>query len=188
MTQFEYVAVLISIIVGLALAQILRGIGRIATDKSSPKPYWVHLVLTVYLFFYVTMFWWWEFQLVASEWSLSLYAVLIVYATLLFFASLLFQPSNLHGIENFKDYYYEKRRIIYGTVIAINFWDIVDTLAKGAIHLTDLGTVYIAGTALNFALSVLAIYTANERFHQLCVILLTGTFTTNMIVLFSVIE
>ncbi|MDX1378884.1 MAG: hypothetical protein R3307_08550 [Anaerolineales bacterium] len=188
MTQFEYVAVLISIIVGLALAQILRGIGRIATDESGPKPYWVHLVLTVYLFFYVTMFWWWEFQLVSSKWSLSLYVVLIVYATLLFFASLVFQPSNLHGIENFKNYYYEKRRIIYGTVIAINFWDIVDTLAKGTVHLADLGPIYVAGTTLNFILAGFAIYTANERYHQLCVILLTGTFTANMIVLFTVIE
>lgn len=188
MSQFEYVAVLISIIVGLALAQILRGIGRIATDKSGPKSYWVHLVLTTYLFFYVTMFWWWEFQLVSSEWSLSLYIVLIVYATLLFFASLVFQPSNLGGIESFKQYYYEKRRIIYGTVIAINFWDIVDTLAKGVIHLTELGSVYVAGTTLNFVLSALAIHTANERYHQFCVILLSGTFTANMIVLFTIIE
>lgn len=39
MSQFEYVAVLISIIAGLALAQILRGVGRMVTDKNGPEPY-----------------------------------------------------------------------------------------------------------------------------------------------------
>jgi hypothetical protein len=188
MSQFEYVAVLISIIVGLALAQILRGIGRIATDKNGPKPYWVHSVWTIYLFFYTTMFWWWEFQLVSSEWSLLLYVVLIVYATLLFFASLVFQPSNLEGIRSFKEYYYEKRQVLYSTFIGINVWDVVDTLAKGTIHLTELGAVYVGGTALNLVAAVLAIYTTNERYHQFVVLLLSATFTANMIVLFAVIE
>ncbi len=188
MTQFEYVAVLISIIVGLALAQILRGFGRITTDKAGPKPYWVHLVWTFYLFFYITMFWWWEFQLVSSQWSLSLYVVLIAYATLLFFASLVIQPSNLEGIDSFKDYYFEKRRVIYGTFIGINIWDVVDTLAKGVVHLTELGTVYVAGTALNLVLAIAAIFIANERFHQIVVVVLSATFTANMITLFAVIE
>ncbi|NIV17474.1 MAG: hypothetical protein GWN47_03500 [Woeseiaceae bacterium] len=46
MSQFEYVAVLISIIVGLALTQMLRGVGRMVTTKDGPKAYWVHLVWT----------------------------------------------------------------------------------------------------------------------------------------------
>ncbi len=53
MSQFEYVAVLISIIVGLALTQILRGVGRMVTTKDGPRPYWVHLVWTFYLFFLI---------------------------------------------------------------------------------------------------------------------------------------
>ena len=188
MSQFEYVAVLISIIVGLSLAQILRGIGRIATDDNGPKPYWVHLVWSGYLFFYITMFWWWEFQLAASEWRLSLYVVLIVYATLLFYASLLIQPSDLTGIKSFKEYYFQKRKFIYGTLFAITGWDVVDTLAKGSIHLTELGTVYVAGQTLNFVGAVVAIFTANERFHQFFVILLLGSFTANMIRLFNVVQ
>ena len=31
----------------------------------------------------------------------------------------------------------------------MNVWDVVDTLAKGVTHLTDLGPVYIASTTLN---------------------------------------
>jgi hypothetical protein len=103
-SQFEYVAVLVSIIVGLALTQILRGVGRMVTTKDGPRAYWVHLVWTFYLFLLIVMFWWWEFRLGTVEWSLGLYIVVILYATLLFFVSLVIQPSDTHKITNFKDY------------------------------------------------------------------------------------
>ena len=91
-------------------------------------------------------------------------------------------------MRSFKDYSFEKRRVIYGTFIGINLWAVVDTLAKGSAHLTDLGTIYVAGTTLNLFLAGLAIYIANERFHQIVVILLSATFTANMIILFAVID
>ena len=60
MSQFEYVAVLISIIAGLALTQLLRGVGRMVVTKDGPRAYWVHLIWTLYFFIEITMFWWWE--------------------------------------------------------------------------------------------------------------------------------
>ncbi len=105
MSQFEYVAVLISIIVGLALTQMLRGVGRMVTTKDGPKAYWVHLVWTFYLFVNITLFWWWEFRLGTIEWSLTVYLVVIVYATLFFFASLVMQPVNLEGVASYEEYY-----------------------------------------------------------------------------------
>ena len=127
MSQFEYVAVLVSIIVGLALTQILRGVGRMVTTKDGPRAYWVHLVWTLYLFLLIVMFWWWEFRLGTVEWSLGLYIVVILYATLLFFVSLVIQPSDTERITNFKDYFYSNRRWIFGLLIAIWLWDFVDT-------------------------------------------------------------
>ena len=119
MSQFEYVAVLVSIIVGLALTQILRGVGRMVTTEDGPRPYWVHLVWTLYFFLLIGMFWWWEFRLGTVEWSLGLYIVVIVYATLLFFVSLVIQPSDTRKITDYKDYFFSNRRWIFGLLIAI---------------------------------------------------------------------
>ena len=162
MSQFEYVAVLVSIIIGLALAQILRGVGRIVTDEDSPPVYWVHLLWTLYLFLYTTLFWWWEFQLLSVEWSLSLYLVLVVYSTMLYFASLIIQPGNVQGISDFKSYYFAKRGAIYGTWIAVTLWDKVDTLAKGSEHFLELGLTYYVGQSIALVGSLLAIFTKNE--------------------------
>lgn len=167
MSQFEYVAVLISIIAGLALAQILRGVGRMVTDKNGPEPYWVHLIWTLYLFLYIVSFWWWEFRLDTVEWSLSLYLIIVTYATLLFFASLVIQPGTLHGVDSYKEYYYLRRRWIFGLIIAASLWDFVDTYAKGAGHFWSLGIIYPIVMAIVIFGGIVAIFTANERFHKI---------------------
>lgn len=187
MSQFEYVAVLVSLIVGLALTQLLRGIGNMASDTNWPKSYWVHIAWTVYLFAYTTMFWWWEFQFVSVEWKLSLYVLLVVYATLLYFTAIIVQPSNVKGIIDFKDYYYEKRHIIFGTWIFITMWDILDSLAKGAGHLFDLGPNYLIGHTITFIGAGIAIWTSNERYHQIFVAVLWAMFCMNMVTLFFII-
>ncbi len=166
MSQFEYVAVLISIIVGLALTQLLRGVGRMVTTKHGPRPYWVHLVWTLYFFMYTVLFWWWEFRLGTVDWNLWVYLVVITYATLLFFASLVVQPGSLDGISSYKEYYYSHRRWIFGLLIPIILWDFVDSFLKGADHLLKLGTEYLVTSIILITASAVAIITPNERYHK----------------------
>ena len=167
MSQFEYVAVLISIIVGLALTQILRGVGRMVTTIDGPRPYWVHLVWTLYFFLLTVVFWWWEFQLEVVEWSLWLYLVVIVYATLLFFVSLVIQPTTVDHITSYKEYYFANRRWIFSLLIAVWVWDFVDTLSKGTAHFLGLGTEYLIFNLTQSIAAAVAIVTANERYHEI---------------------
>lgn len=166
MSQFEYVAVLVSIIVGLALTQILSGVGRMATTKDGPRPYWVHLVWTLYFFLYIAFFWWWEFQLDSSDWNLTLYFVLIIYATLLFFVSLILHPGDPSGISSYREYYYSNRRWLFGLLIALTLWDFVDTLTKGTDYFAAMGNMWLFSHIGRAATSAVAIVTANETFHK----------------------
>ena len=188
MSQFEYVAVLISIIVGLALTQILRGVGRIVTIKDGRRPYWVHLVWTLYFFLLTAVFWWWEFQLGTVDWNISLYLVVIIYATLLFFVSLVIQPVITDQISSYKDYYFSNRRWIFGLLIAIWLWDYVDTLSKGTDHFLDLGTEYIIFTISTLIASAIAIITANERYHEIFAAVWMVYFLTYMYRTFFIIS
>ena len=137
------------------------------TTKDGPRPYWVHLIWTFYLFMNITMFWWWEFRLSTLDWSLPIYLVVIIYATLFFFASLVVQPTNLDGISSYKEYYYANRRWFFGLIIAFTLWDIVDTTIKGVDHLLGLGTEYLAIIIGVCSACAVAIITPNERYHQI---------------------
>ncbi len=137
------------------------------TTEDGPRPYWVHLIWTFYLFMNITMFWWWEFRLSTLDWSLSIYLVVIIYATLFFFASLVVQPTNLDGISSYKEYYYSNRRWIFGLIIALTLWDLVDTAIKGVDHALGLGIEYLAQNIAFSCASVVAIITPNERYHKI---------------------
>ena len=70
MTFFEYVAVLVSIIVALGIAQILSGIARTIEKPEGQEIYWVHLLWSTWLFVYLIFFWWFEFRLgQIAEWT-----------------------------------------------------------------------------------------------------------------------
>jgi hypothetical protein len=43
---FDYFAVLISVILGLALIHPLRGLAKLIQMRHEIKPYWVHIVWT----------------------------------------------------------------------------------------------------------------------------------------------
>ena len=166
MSQFEYISVLISIIVGLALTQLLRGLGRLVVIRNGPQAYWVHLVWTLYFFMNTVMFWWWEFRLEQVVWSLGIYLVIIIYAMLLFFVSVVIQPTQMAEVQSYKDYYYLNRRWIFGLLIALVIWDFVDTLAKSVDHFFELGIEYIVAQMMLLIASFIAFMTANEHYHE----------------------
>jgi hypothetical protein len=57
-TAFEYIAVLVSIIVGSGIAHLLAGVGWLIGDAREPRPYWIHLVWTAYALIHIVFFWW----------------------------------------------------------------------------------------------------------------------------------
>jgi hypothetical protein len=158
------------------------------TTKDGPRPYWVHLVWTLYFFLLIGMFWWWEFRLGTVEWSLGLYIVVIVYATLLFFVSLVIQPSETREITTYKDYFFSNRRWIFGLLIAIWLWDFVDTYSKGADHFASLSTEYWVYNTSQIVACTIGIKTANERYHEIFSVVFLVYFVTWMFRTFFVIS
>lgn len=167
MTIFEYVAVLISIVVGLAMAHLLSGVGRVISDLGRWKIYWVHLAWVGYLFFYLVFFWWWEFRFATvEEWTFGLYLFVILYAVLLYLLAVVLFPPAFPGGASFEDYFYSRRGWFFGLLITIWLVDAVDTLVKGWDYALDLGLVYwVIGLAAHVLLFAAAIKSANRTFH-----------------------
>jgi hypothetical protein len=56
--MFEYLGVLIAVILGLSLTHLLRGLSRLIHMRRTVKPYWVQIVWTVNILIYVLAVWW----------------------------------------------------------------------------------------------------------------------------------
>jgi len=120
----------------------------------------------VFAFLYVVSFWWWEYRLEKlPSWTFSLYLFVTLYGILLYFFCTLLMPNDLTGYRGFRDYFYSRRRWLFGVMAAIYVFDWIDSMIKGAEHLQLLGPKYYGIVVVFLVGSIIAIKTQNERFH-----------------------
>ena len=58
MGAFEYLSVLISIILALGMTRVFGGVGEMLQARSQHRVYWAHAVWIVNLFLYLVIAWW----------------------------------------------------------------------------------------------------------------------------------
>jgi hypothetical protein len=93
MGAFEYLSVLISIILALGMTRVLGGVGEMLQARSARRIYWVHAVWIINLFLYLVIAWWifyrWRNQ---QPWTFLLFVFVLVSPTIMYLASLLLFP------------------------------------------------------------------------------------------------
>jgi len=69
---FNYVAVLVSIIVGLTATRVMSGLGEVIQAANRPRIYWVHVLWHITLLFNVMLGWWLLYRWrLTSDWTFS---------------------------------------------------------------------------------------------------------------------
>jgi hypothetical protein len=166
MTVFEYVAVLISIVVGLSITHLLAGVGRLIGRPGSAKPYWIHLLWVFFVFSWLVQFWWWEFGFSDVEtWRFELFSFLIMYAVLLYLVCVVIMPRQFPEGGDYRDHYYARRRWFFGLLTAVYIVDMLDTLLKGVDYFISQPLDLFVATAAMVALNAIAMFSASARFH-----------------------
>ena len=137
MTSFEYVMVLVSIVIALAIAHLLTALGecirRIRGIGEPIKLDAVFLLWVGYVLIWLISFWWWEFkfQEVVTEWSFGLYLFIIGYAIGMFMLADILVPHRMHGVTDTYSNFRDGRKWFFGTLLLVQAIDIFDTFLKG---------------------------------------------------------
>jgi hypothetical protein len=169
MSPFEYLSVLISIILALGMTRVLAGVGEMLQARSRRRLYWVHTLWIVNLFLYLVIAWWifyrWRNQ---QPWTIFLFLFVLISPTILFLASLLLFPSEsaLDEFIDYKKHFYANHRAFFLIFCLFTPVDCVDSLLKGIPHFLELGPEYYVSNTIYFAGLVTAAITRNERYHQ----------------------
>jgi len=163
--MFEYVFVLASVIIGLAITHLLQGVTGIIQRRDGKPVYWVHLVWVAFMFLTVIFWWWWEFAFhKVQTWTFTLYVFVLLYAVLMYVICALMFPKDLDGFDSWKDYFLARRGWLFGLSLLAQPMDILDTWLKGADYLAALGVGYWIGRGFIVAGFALAIAWRNERY------------------------
>jgi len=155
MTTFSYLMVLVSVVVGLGLAHILEGIARLVSQPETHRFYWIHGVWTVFVFQYLILFWWFEFQLAGVEtWQFEHFTLIILYSVMLYGLVVLLYPRTADFDGDYRSFYYQRCAWFMGALVVTNVIDVFDTLAKGQGHFEELGWNYLINSIVVTALAL----------------------------------
>ena len=147
MGHFEYVMVLVSIVVGLAITHLLTALAaaihRIRGHGEPIQLDTVYVLWIIHVLIWLLSFWWWEFkfQELQVEWTFGLYLFIVAYAIGLFMLAAILVPTQMQGVRNSFDYFMAGRKWFFGAQLALLAVDLADSFLKGWDWGTSSGTL-----------------------------------------------
>ena len=164
---FEYLTILISVVIGLALTHLLTNLIRIIHNREHVKPYWVHLLWSATIVLWTISFWWFTFSMsTVREWTLGLFAFVMVYAVLLYVLMALLFPEDIEKKQNYEQLYFQNQKWFFTTLTLFLMLDLVDfwiRLQTGLDIVTVGPYAFFIGPLI--VLSGIAIFTKSRLFH-----------------------
>ena len=113
MELFEFLMVLVSIIIGLGVAEVLTGVARNLRHSDSVQRDWVHTVLVAAIFLALLQQWWESWSLRgATEWSFPALLMMLAGPVCLFLIAHLLYPEEVAG-SDLRKYYSDVSRPIW---------------------------------------------------------------------------
>lgn len=172
MEIFEYVSVLTSIIIGLGITHLLRGIAGLIQHPGREEIYPTHVAWVTYMLFTTVLWWWWQFGLDArAEWTLGVYLFVSAFALVFYLLCALLFPADLDDFEGYHDYFMSKKAWFLGLLALAYVLDLVDTLLKGWDHFASLGIDYPIQAGAIVGLCLIGVRTRSRRYHAALVTL-----------------
>lgn len=180
-SPFEYIVVLISIILGMGITQILSGLAGIVLRWNTIKLYWPHAILMLLIFTMHIQDWWATYELHTIKlWYLPMFLFIILYPVNLYIlARILFPLRWLTKPIDLKIFYFENFRKIYLFMIFLPVHSILSNYFIGGYTLSSQFLQF----TLTLILSVFVISNPQEEWiHKTIALLFLIIFVTTFIV------
>lgn len=183
MDAFNYLSVLVSIILGLGITQLLASVGRAVEQRGTRIPYWPPAVWALVLLLAHVQTWWSFYGLRTHEsWSFLQFLFVLLQPIGLYLLSVLVLPGDASAAKDLKTRYHSNRSVFFGLLAAFLGLSIVrDLVVSGSLP----EPMNAAFQVFLLVLSVVAACISNERFHKLWALTALGVFVAYIYILFS---
>ena len=110
MDAFSYLSVLLSIILGLAITQVLQGYRGLLLSRSRVTLYAPTMIWSALLLVFAAQLWWASFGLAShKEWDFGTFAVILLQTVLLYMMSAIVLPDvPIDGHVDLREHYYRE--------------------------------------------------------------------------------
>jgi hypothetical protein len=178
MGAFEYLSVIISIVLSLSLAQLVEGLGRIIQLRRQITFYWPTLLAVLTLILVDIQFWWTTFNLRdRNNWSYFSFLAMVLLTVLLTLVATLTLPNFDDGETDLRATYRNNAPWYFSMLVAANLvYLAMNLLLEGrAPSEPELSTHFVLG-----ALCLSGVFIRSDLWHKVLSVALTGSFLVYM--------
>ena len=134
MSRFEYLSVLISIVIALGISEMASSWGHLLRVRDRVHFYWLHAFWSLFMVVLMVQFWWgfWDFRQVES-WSFPGLLSVVCEALVLVVAALVLIPGNAADEElDLRTHFFGNSRLFFvlGAALLVQL-AVVDTVVGG---------------------------------------------------------
>ncbi|MBV8280605.1 MAG: hypothetical protein JO347_00905, partial [Candidatus Eremiobacteraeota bacterium] len=117
MTAFDYLSVLLSIVLGLAIANVLTRLAAVVTARERVDFYWPPLAWAIWVFFISVQHWWAQWgERHTQTWSFGAFWLELLVPVDLFLLSALVLPAVEEERLDLGEWYFRNRAWFYGVM------------------------------------------------------------------------
>jgi hypothetical protein len=132
MSSFEFISILMSIVIGLGVTNLLAGLGRAFYRRRETPMNEVYIVLTAGTLLLLILQWWVTFKWnTETHWSFDRYLALIIWAVSMYLLTVFLYPPDLSETEEHQARFERNRSGYYSSFIVMCLLDIVQAAIHG---------------------------------------------------------
>lgn len=184
--EFQYLAVLISIVLGLGLTQLLTNLGRLAQSRARVRHYWPATVWTVLLFFILVQSWWAMYDMRGHQgWTFLKFVLILATPTALYLMAALALPEvDARSTEpvDLRAHYFAQTRWFFGASVALIVSSLLRPLAMDGWIPLDLDRVI---QLVFLAAAASAMFIRREWLHKVLAVGTAGLYAAYVTLLFA---
>lgn len=123
MTHFEYLSVAVSIVLSLGLVRLVGGFRSV---MESTERHWLILSWIVILIALFLGHWWTSWSFRGAEWTFPKFVMVLGGPAILYFTATAIVPDDPKAVQNWRDFYFLRRRELYIGLLAYMVFSIFD--------------------------------------------------------------
>lgn len=164
MNKFEFLAVFISIIVGLGVTHILYGLARIIHNRGQQPMAKLHFVWTLNVLLILLLNWWVLFLWADyPAWSFDIYLLLIGWGIALYMLAVILYPPDIKVEDSYEEIFERNRKWLFGAFVIFVALDVAQTAVRGQLFEPKIYLPYVLHYAV---LAAVGIPVANKRYQS----------------------
>ena len=176
---FDYLTILLSIVLGLSITCVLAGFARLIDNRARVHFHWLSIFWATWIFIICVQHWWAKFSLRhVSNWTFGGFLLELMVPVMLFLGSAIVLPQSITEPVDLRTWFQSNRRWLFGCLALLPVFSLTTDIVNGGFHF-DADHLLVATSIVILGSGFIV---ANMRWQYILAVI-AGAFTVFYVIL-----